>query len=99
MASKELSEIVEDVKRTYGFSDQAWKMFSEIEGRNMDLGKEVSVLRDIARRSAVLVRWFSREDWPHVVFSDDETGALDRDAKSLVDALQRAAYYSEGWGE
>ena len=99
MATTKLEDLTEDVKREYGFSDTAWEMFSDAQVRCMDLDNEVSALRDIARRAAVLVRWFSREDWPHVVFSADEIMGMDRDAQGLADALKRASYYQEGWGE
>ena len=65
----------------------------------IDPDDDLSALRDIARRASVLVRWFSRADVPFVELTDRERQALDRDAEALADALQRAGYYREGWGE
>ena len=65
----------------------------------IDPDDELSALRDITRRASVLVRWFSRVDVPFVELSDRERQAVDRDARALADALQRAGYYHEGWGE
>lgn len=90
---------VESVKRNVGFSDAAWEVFCEVNVRNIDLDNEVSTLRDIARRAAVLARWFSREDFPFTEFTPDESSALNADAVALVAALQRHGYYPEGWGE
>lgn len=54
-------------------------------------------LRDIARRAAILVRWHSREDYPFTELSERDREAMDRDAESLADALQRVGHYAEGW--
>jgi len=59
---------------------------------------EVLVLRDIARRAAILVRWHSQKDYPFTELTDQAREAMDRDAKGLADALQRAGHYVEGWG-
>ena len=65
----------------------------------IDPDDELSAVRDIARRAAVLVRWFSRADVPLLELSDRERQAMDRDAEALADALRRAGHYREGWGE
>ena len=63
-----------------------------------DLEDEVLALRDIARRAAILVRWHSQQDYPFTELTDADREAMDRDAKGLADALQRAGHYAEGWG-
>lgn len=95
----DLEEAAEAVKKDLGFSDAAWEAFSEANSRNVDLDNEVSKLRDIARRAAILARWFSREDFPFVAFTPDEGSALNADAEAMVLALNRHGYYPEGWGE
>lgn len=64
----------------------------------LDQEHEISKLRDIARRAAVLVRWFSREDFPYVEFTADEMSAMNDDAEALAAALKRHGFYAEGWG-
>lgn len=59
---------------------------------------EVSELEDIARQSAVLVRWFSRDDVPFTELTDEEKGTIDRDAHALHKMLQRNGYYDKDWG-
>lgn len=95
----DLDDLVAEVQQNIGFSDEAWKAFQAVNVRNIDLSNEVSRLRDVARRAAVLIRWFSRADYPHVVMSIVERSALDADARALAEALQRHGYYAEGWGE
>ena len=65
----------------------------------VDLEDEVLVLRDIARRAAILVRWHSQRDHPYTELTADDRLAMDRDAIGLADALQRAGYYTEGVGK
>ena len=69
------------------------------EHPTIDPDDELSALRDIARRASILVRWVSRVDVPFVELSDRDRQAMDRDARTLADALRRAGYYREGWGE
>jgi hypothetical protein len=94
----ELGEMIDAVKRERGFSDEAWEMYSASEGQVQALDAEVSKLRDIARRAAVLTRWFSSEDFPFVEMTEQEQAAINDDAQTLAAALERHGYYPEGWG-
>lgn len=86
------------VREQQGFGPEAWENFTEVLTERDTLEQEVSVLRDIALRSAVLVRWFSREDFPWVELTREEQVAIDTDARALHNALIRAGTYQDGWG-
>lgn len=95
---QDIEVAIETIRSESGVSTEEWKAFSAVVRENGALEREVSVLRDIARRAAILVRWFSREDFPFTEQCDADTVALNDDAQSLTSALERAGFYAEGWG-